>query len=148
MNELGNYRKEPNPALLQLGPVDESEIRHWEAVMNGVPGSAYEKGQWKLDIQIPETYPNQPPKVSFVTPICHPNVHFKTGEICLDLLKGSWTPAYTISSTLGAIHQMLTYPEPESPLNVDVAKLLRDGDLIGAEGLVRWCCDEWRYNAR
>ena len=27
--------------------------------------------------------------------------------------------------------------EPDSPLNIDIARLLRDGDLIGAEGLVR-----------
>lgn len=77
LNELQNYRKEPNPALLSLAPISEDSIAHWEAVMVGVPGSAYEKGQWKIDIQIPESYPNQPPKVAFVTPICHPNVHFK-----------------------------------------------------------------------
>jgi len=44
--------------------------------MKGVPGSAYE-GLWKLDIMIPENYPLAPPKITFLTPICHPNVHFK-----------------------------------------------------------------------
>lgn len=72
----------------------------------------------------------------------------QTGEICLDLLKTSWTGAYTISSTLSAIHQLLSYPDPNSPLNVDVAVLLREGDTVGAEGLVRWCCGEWRWEGR
>lgn len=72
-------------------------------------------------------------------------MHFKTGEICLDLLKTSWTPAYTISSTLSAVHQLLTSPEPDSPLNVDVAQLLRQGDLIGAEGLVRFYAEGMRW---
>lgn len=27
---------------------------------------------------------------------------------------------------------------PDSPLNIDVAKLLRAGDVLGAEGLVRF----------
>lgn len=28
--------------------------------------------------------------------------------------------------------------EPDSPLNIDLARLLREGDLVGAEGLVRF----------
>jgi peroxin-4 len=28
--------------------------------------------------------------------------------------------------------------EPDSPLNIDIAKLLRGGDLLGAEALVRF----------
>lgn len=132
-------------------------------------------GLWKLDIRIPENYPLAPPEVRFVTPICHPNVHFKvtlipppflspltlvylnlsvakarrlsdqTGEICLDLLKTSWSPAYTITQTLSSIHQLLTDPEPDSPLNVDVASLLRQGDRVGAEGLVRFYTGEYRW---
>lgn len=75
-------------------------------------------------------------------------VLLKTGEICLDLLKSSWTGAYTISSTMSAIHHLLTYPEADSPLNVDVAALFRTGDLIGAEGLIRWCCGQWKWDER
>jgi len=104
-------------------------------------------GLWALSITIPSTYPNMPPTIRFKTPICHANVHFKTGEICLDLLKTSWTPAYTISTTLTAIHQLLTNPEPDSPLNVDVAQLLRSGDDIGAEGLIRFYTEQERWEA-
>lgn len=50
----------------------------------------------------------------------------------------AWTPAYTISTTLDAIRQMLTSPEPDSPLNVDVAALMRQGDSVGVDALVRW----------
>lgn len=69
----------------------------------------------------------------------------KTGEICLDLLKAAWSPAFGIVTTLAEIHRLLSYPVVDSPLNVDVAVLLREGDNIGAEGLVRWCCQEWRW---
>lgn len=57
----------------------------------------------------------------------------------MDLLKTSWTPAYGIVSTLEAVQQLLSAGgEPDSPLNIDLARLLRDGDLVGAEGLVRF----------
>lgn len=69
----------------------------------------------------------------------------QTGEICLDLLKTSWSPAYTITQTLSSIHQLLTDPEPDSPLNVDVASLLRQGDRLGAEGLARFYTGEYRW---
>ena len=69
----------------------------------------------------------------------------QTGEICLDLLKTSWSPAYTITQTLTSIHQLLTDPEPDSPLNVDIASLLRQGDRVGAESLVRYYTREYRW---
>ena len=103
-------------------------------------------GLFSLSISIPEQYPLSPPKITFLTPIVHPNVSFETGEICLDLLKDRWTPTYTIASTLGAIHQLLAYPAVDSPLNLEVANLLREGDEIGAEGLVRYFC--WRERER
>lgn len=96
-------------------------------------------GRFQLNISVPPNYPSAPPDIRFATPCCHPNVNFKTGEICLDLLKGSWTPAYGIVSTLEAVQQLLSAGgEPDSPLNIDLARLLREGDLVGAEGLVRF----------
>lgn len=102
-------------------------------------------GLWQLAIRIPPTYPLTPPTITFVTPICHPNVHIKTGEICLDLLKTAWSPAYTVSATLTSVHQLLTSAEPDSPLNVDIAQLFRQGDLVGAEGLIRLYTQMWRW---
>jgi peroxin-4 len=42
---------------------------------------------------------------------------------------------------------LLSAPEPDSPLNVDVAALIRVGDLLGAKALVEcWTrMDEGRY---
>lgn len=106
----------------------------------------YTDGRWLLTLQIPPTYPLTPPTITFNTPITHPNIHAKTGEICLDLLKTSWSPAYTISSTLDSVRDLLSVSaDPESPLNVDVARLMRDGDGVGVEGLVRWGVGRERF---
>ena len=84
----------------------------------------------------------------------HANVALETGEICLDLLNsgdkggGAWTPAYSILECVRAVRMLLAYPAPDSPLNVDVAALLRAGDLVGTRRLVElWCGEgEGRYD--
>ena len=40
---------------------------------------------------------------------------------------------------------MLTSAEPDSPLNIDVAVLLREGDLVGANSLIRYYTRVFRY---
>ncbi|RAK95731.1 putative ubiquitin conjugating enzyme (UbcJ) [Aspergillus ibericus CBS 121593] len=146
LRELKDYTNSPNEALLHLGPVDEDDLLHWEAVLKGVKGTPYEGGLWSLQILIPANYPLSPPTIKFKTRISHPNISFTTGEICLTLLTTEhWSPVYTLSSTLTAIHQLLTDPRPDSPLNVDVAALLRDGDLVGWESLVRFWTGEERW---
>lgn len=105
-----------------------------------------EGGLWSLTITIPPNYPLTPPTIRFRTRISHPNISFTTGEICLTLLTTEhWSPVYTLSTTLTAIQQLLTDPRPESPLNVDVAALLRDGDLAGWESVVRFWTEEERW---
>lgn len=109
----------------------------------------FTEGRWLLHIAIPPQYPNKPPTITFATPIVHPNIALDTGEICLDLLKDAWTPAYSILETVRAVLGLLSYPEVDSPLNVDVAALLRSGDVVGTRRLVElWCSGEGRYDGK
>nr|POE53273.1 ubiquitin-conjugating enzyme e2 16 [Quercus suber] len=134
IKELDAYRRDPSTAISKLEPVNEEDLRTLRAVLIGPTG-----GRWDLSIAVPQAYPNEPPILTFLTPCCHPNISFATGEICLDLLKTTWTPAYGLVSTLEAIHQLLgAGAEPDSPLNMDIAKLYRGGDVVGAEGLIRF----------
>lgn len=106
------------------------------------------EGRWLLSIQVPANYPLSPPAVRFVTPIVHPNISLETGEVCLDLLGDAWTPAYGLLETVRAVREgLLPHPEVDSPLNVDCAALLREGDAVGARRLVElWCSSrEGRY---
>ncbi|KXN72866.1 ubiquitin-conjugating enzyme [Conidiobolus coronatus NRRL 28638] len=135
--ELNDNRKELNPCVLELEPVDEDDLLVWKCSLKGPQGTPYEGGVFKLQINITENYPLKPPTFKFLTPICHPNVHFKSGEICLDILKTEWSPAWTLSSTMTAISLLLTHPEPSSPLNCDAANLLRCNDNTGYNSLVK-----------
>jgi ubiquitin-protein ligase len=128
----------PIPGTITTSPIQQEQPGNWSILIIG--------GLWHLRITIPSSYPQSPPSIFFTTRISHPNISFTTGEICLTLLTSEhWSPIYTISTTLSAIHQLLTDPRPESPLNVDVAALLRNGDLAGWESIVRYWTGEERW---
>ncbi|CAH1766582.1 5987_t:CDS:2 [Entrophospora sp. SA101] len=137
LKELKDYQKEDHPDLINLSPTQDDNLLIWQAVLRGENETPYQGGSWTLRIEIPKSYPIQPPNVKFMTKICHPNINFKTGEICLDILKNAWSPAWTLQSACMAIRLLLSNPEPNSPLNCDAANLLRCGDLLGYESLVR-----------
>ncbi|KAK7755274.1 E2 ubiquitin-protein ligase peroxin 4 [Diatrype stigma] len=158
IKELAVWDKEAptESGVERLGPVSEGELLQWEAVINGRGiGGGYEEGRWLLRITIPPTYPLQPPRIAFATPVVHANVALETGEICLDLLNSSdsgsgktsaWTPAYSVLECVRAVRMLLASPEPDSPLNVDAAALLRAGDAMGARRLVEFWCRDFRYD--
>mmetsp|Transcript_24074 Transcript_24074/g.72239 ORF Transcript_24074/g.72239 Transcript_24074/m.72239 type:complete len:125 (+) Transcript_24074:184-558(+) len=76
------------------------------------------------------------------TPVFHPNVHGASGEICLDVLKEAWTPAWTLASACTAIRALLAAPNADSPLNCDAGNVLRSGDVAGFEKQARECVEQ------
>ncbi|KAJ2726216.1 E2 ubiquitin-protein ligase peroxin 4 [Coemansia sp. Benny D115] len=136
LRELQDSQNKLDAELLVLEPCDDSDLLRWRAVLHGPKDTPYQGACFELLIEVPLEYPIKPPALTFVTPVCHPNVHFETGEICLDILKTQWSPAWTLSSTCLAIHVLLANPEPSSPLNCDAANLLRCGDVLGYNSLV------------
>ena len=75
--------------------------------------------------------------VKFKTKIFHPNIHFSTGEVCVDFLKTNWVPSWTLTSLTRAIIVLLAAPNAESPLNCDAGNLIRTGDMMGFASMGR-----------
>nr|GFB00604.1 probable ubiquitin-conjugating enzyme E2 37 [Tanacetum cinerariifolium] len=68
-----NLRMQRELKLLLTDPASFS-LTSIHALIQGLERIVYEKGVFKIDIQIPERYPFQPPVVTFCTPIYHPNI--------------------------------------------------------------------------
>eukprot|EP01117_Protostelium_nocturnum_P012935 TRINITY_DN4792_c0_g1_i1.p1 TRINITY_DN4792_c0_g1~~TRINITY_DN4792_c0_g1_i1.p1 ORF type:complete len:157 (+),score=38.03 TRINITY_DN4792_c0_g1_i1:46-516(+) len=136
LREYRNIQKD-NSEDIHLSPVDDDDLLHWKGLIHGPPGTPYESGIFQLDITIPTQYPLEPPRVRFATKVFHPNVHFKSGEICLDVLKGAWSAVFTLQSVCRNVIALLESPEPNSPLNCDCGNLLRCGDIRGYNSMAK-----------
>lgn len=118
--ELEMITNEP-PENCSAGLKNNSDLYSWKATLIGPKKSIYEGGIFHLDINFPENYPFNPPKINFVTKIYHPNIN-SAGSICLDILKSEWSPALNIIQILLSICSLLTDPNPNDPLEPEIAK--------------------------
>jgi len=133
IKEFSDLKKEKDPNF-KLFP-DENNLHKWKGVLNGPNGTPYQNKNFDIICKIPGSYPISPPEIFFETKIFHPNIHLNTGEICLDILKSHWTPAWSLSLACQALIVLLANPEPSSPLNCDAGNLLRNNDFRGFSSL-------------
>ena len=82
-------------------------------------------GKYLFHFHFQDDYPFTAPKVMCKTKIYHPNIDYD-GNVCLNMLKDDWNPTYTGISCIAGVYYLFVEPNPNDPLNHDVAKLMRD----------------------
>mmetsp|Transcript_17626 Transcript_17626/g.35766 ORF Transcript_17626/g.35766 Transcript_17626/m.35766 type:complete len:150 (+) Transcript_17626:340-789(+) len=133
--EMSEMTSNP-PENISAAPVGD-DLFHWKASIIGPSDSLYSGGVFHLDIQIPTDYPFKPPKVQFTTRVYHVNVN-TSGGICLDILQDKWSPALSIGQTLLSVGQLLEEPNPDHPLNPDLAQLYRTDKATYEKNAREW----------
>jgi len=108
----------------------DKSILSWTALIRGPIETPYEDGVFQLSISCSSNYPLLPPNIRFITKIFHPNINFHTGEICLDILKKEWSPAWGLQAACRAVLALLSDPDADSPLNCDAGNMVRGGDML------------------
>ncbi|CAM9870398.1 unnamed protein product [Chrysoparadoxa australica] len=121
VKELAECAKDSKSNII-CKPVGDS-ITHLEGSIQGPEGTPFEGGTFLIDINIPPTYPFEPPKMKFITKIWHPNISSQTGAICLDILKDQWSPALTIKTALLSLQALMCSAEPDDPQNAEAADM-------------------------
>ena len=119
MNDLKVLRKNN----IEFESIDTHNIT---CIIKGPKDTPYEKGLWKITISFPKNYPFSSPSIGFIDKIYHPNIDFNSGSICFNVLNEEWKPIYTANHIIETfIPQLLTYPNPDDPLNTDAGKLFK-----------------------
>ncbi|CAD25850.1 UBIQUITIN CONJUGATING ENZYME E2-17kDa [Encephalitozoon cuniculi GB-M1] len=120
MKDLKRVRKSPCRTIF-AEPL-EDDLMTWAAVIFGPDSTPFEGGTFSLVLTFPETYPQDPPAVRFVSEMFHPNI-YPNGELCLDILSNRWNPSYDVIGVLISIQSLLNDPNTTSPANTDAASL-------------------------
>ncbi|KAF2706586.1 UBC-like protein [Pleomassaria siparia CBS 279.74] len=100
-----------------------SDLTALDILLAGPIGTPYEKGVWRLRLDIPTTYPTAPPTATFRTRLWHPNIDEASGAVCVETLKRDWSSTLKLRDVLVTISCLLIQPNPASALNEAAGKL-------------------------
>ena len=104
---------------------NKNNIMDFEVEYTPDPGSFWYGGKYLFSFHFPDDYPNTGPKVICKTKIYHPNIDYN-GNVCLNMLKDDWSPTYTGTSCVAGVYYLFVDPNPNDPLNHEVAKIMRE----------------------
>ena len=105
------------------GPQKKANIFKWNVLLKGPKKSCYEKGLFKLIMEFPDNYPDDPPNIKFETKIFHPNISLIDGTICVSSKSTEWEKHKNLITVIYSIYDLLKEPNIEHGLN-DEALLL------------------------
>lgn len=131
--EIKDLETNQEEGILSVGP-DGFDLFHWTAVLEGKKGSPYEGGKFTLEISLSTSYPFNPPKIRFKTPIFHEGIK-KDGSMGLDILRDQWTPSLTVIKTLREIRNLYLkepndYDFEHEYLNLEAFKMRKQSKKI------------------
>ncbi|PON77210.1 Ubiquitin-fold modifier-conjugating enzyme [Parasponia andersonii] len=120
--ELQECSKDIEGSGIRVTPKTDATLARLVGTIPGPIGTPYEGGTFQIDINLPDGYPFEPPKMQFATKVWHPNISSQSGAICLDILKDQWSPALTLKTALLSVQALLSAPQPDDPQDAVVAQ--------------------------
>ena len=133
--------------LIQANPTTKviTENKELSFQFSGPNDTYYKDAIFEVNILLPDNYPFKSPSIAFNTKIYHPNIDERSGAICLNVINETWSPTYSLLNIYEMfLPQLLTYPNPDDPLNRDAALLYKTNRRLFAckvkEYIIKYNC--------
>jgi len=114
-------------ATLEIPPgvtMDQKEDEWQEFSVTICPEAGYWKGGlFEFKFTIPAKYPWDPPRVTCLDKVYHPNIDL-TGKPCINVLR-PWSSAYGIQTVLFGLLFLFSHPNACDPLNQEAGEDMR-----------------------
>eukprot|EP01118_Nematostelium_gracile_P011677 TRINITY_DN4178_c0_g1_i2.p1 TRINITY_DN4178_c0_g1~~TRINITY_DN4178_c0_g1_i2.p1 ORF type:complete len:220 (-),score=60.16 TRINITY_DN4178_c0_g1_i2:160-729(-) len=94
---------------------DADNLMKFEVAVKPSDG-IYRGATFMFTVDIPPTYPYEPPKVLCNTLVYHPNIDWE-GKVCLNILRQDWMPVLSLGSVIFGLMTLFLEPNPDDPLN-------------------------------
>jgi len=110
----------------------------------GPDDTCYKGSIFEVYVYLPQNYPFKSPSIAFKTKVYHPNVDDRSGAICLNVINETWSPTYSLLNIYEVfLPQLLTYPNPDDPLNREAALIYKTNRRVFAsrvkEYIMKYC---------
>jgi ubiquitin-conjugating enzyme E2 D/E len=124
--ELKECMQEPSP-YFRVWPRDENFLV-WEGVIHNLPGAEHANKKYSLSITCSENHPFKPPTVRFNSKVKCENI-LRNGDVCMDILYTTWSPAITINKLMLSVTSLLTDTPVTGLDNKEVNTYLQENRL-------------------
>uniref|UniRef100_A0A6B2LIA3 UBC core domain-containing protein n=1 Tax=Arcella intermedia TaxID=1963864 RepID=A0A6B2LIA3_9EUKA len=85
------------------------DIRAWDCHVEFPAGTPYEGGVFRVKLSFPPEYPFRPCTITFTTPVYHPAIHPRTGEVC-QVDSKFWSPQLKAITVIEQIRNSFLEP--------------------------------------
>lgn len=124
--ELRECMQEPSP-YFRVWPMDESFLV-WEGTIHNIPTAEHHGKKYSLTITCSENHPFKPPTVRFNSKVKCENI-LRNGDVCMDILYTTWSPAITINKLMLSVTSLLTDSPVTGLDNKEVNTYLQENRL-------------------
>lgn len=94
----------------------EENLQEFKVTLKPNEDSYWNGGVYTFTFKVPENYPYEPPVVTCLTKIWHPNINLD-GNVCLNILRKDWKPVLSINHIIFGLETLFLSPNPTDPLN-------------------------------
>jgi len=112
---------DPMPGA-ELDFPDTDDLMHFNVKITPSDG-LYRAATFLFNVEVPNNYPYDPPKVHCATLVYHPNIDYE-GHVCLNILRSEWMPVLSLGSVIYGLMTLFLEPNPDDPLNKEAATLM------------------------